>query len=97
MTTAEPYYVSEFERRYTEVGEARGEARAEARGGARGEAKGEAKLVLKLLAERGITVTDAVRVHISDCLDTEQLEVWFLRALKADKIADLGEDIAAIP
>ena len=57
-----------------------GEAKGEARGEVRGEARGEARSILRLLANRGIAVSDAVREKILACTDIATLDAWFDRA-----------------
>lgn len=60
---------------------------------ARGEARGEAKLLLILLEQRGIAVTEEARGRIESCADTGQLEAWFTRALHA---ATLNEVLGCV-
>jgi len=46
------------------------------RGRRRGEAKGRAQTLLRLLAQRGLAVSDAQRQHILGCLDLATLDRW---------------------
>jgi hypothetical protein len=63
--------------------------RAFAAAKAEGEAKGEAKAILKLLAKRGISMTEAHRERIMACTDLATLDSWFDRALTATAIDEL--------
>ncbi|MBA3742320.1 hypothetical protein [Sporichthya sp.] len=61
----------------------------EARGQARGEARGRAAMVLRILAARGVPVTDEVRERISGCTDLAQLEAWGDRSVVVGRAAEL--------
>jgi hypothetical protein len=54
-----------------------------------GIARGEADALLRVLAARGLKVTDAQRSRISDCTDLEQLQGWITCAATAEKAADI--------
>ncbi|MBB4906838.1 hypothetical protein [Actinophytocola algeriensis] len=77
MSTGTYEYKSEFARRY--YGQGREEGRAE----------GEARAVLGVLEVRGISVPDAARERIMQCLDLEQLETWVRRAVTVSTIEEL--------
>lgn len=87
MTTTSHRYQSEFANRYFNQGEAKG--RAEGR--AEGHAEGEAKTLLNILDARGIAVPDDVRTRITNCTDSEQLQIWARRAATAEKIEGLDD------
>ncbi|MEU7214136.1 hypothetical protein [Nocardia iowensis] len=57
-----------------------------AEGEARGEARGEAKILVRALEARGFTIPADLRARIQSCLDTDQLEAWFDKAMSADSI-----------
>ncbi len=61
----------------------------EACGEARGEVRGEATSVLKVLDARGVTVPQDVRERITQCRDSETLDLWLVRAVTADRIEDV--------
>ncbi len=87
-STAWPVY-SPFAREHYGRGKDDGLAEGEAKGEARGEAKGEANAVLRVLAIRGIAVSDDIRALICACADTQQLDTWLDRAVTATSIDDL--------
>ncbi|QSB05715.1 hypothetical protein [Natronoglycomyces albus] len=55
----------------------------EAEGEAKGEAKGEARMLLRLLANRSVTISQSQRERVTSCTDLEQLGTWFDRAVTA--------------
>lgn len=59
---------------------------------ARGEARGKAQDVLKLLASRGVGLTDELRERVESCTDIDQLDAWFDRALAASTAGDVFDD-----
>ncbi|NEE03282.1 hypothetical protein [Phytoactinopolyspora halotolerans] len=61
------------------------------RGLAEGEAKGEARTLLRVLAARGISVPEDIRVRITECTDLDQLDAWTDRAATATSIDDIFE------
>jgi hypothetical protein len=63
-----------------------------AQGEAKGEAKGEANMLLRVLAARGLAVTDDLRQRITSCTDTTQLETWFDRAITATALTEVFGD-----
>ncbi|GAA4623652.1 hypothetical protein GCM10023196_020680 [Actinoallomurus vinaceus] len=67
-------YKSDFARRYV------------AQGKAEGKAEGEATAILKVLAARGIPVSDEARGRIMGCTDLTVLEAWVERAATVDSI-----------
>ncbi|QFG25166.1 hypothetical protein [Actinomadura sp. WMMB 499] len=75
--TAEYKFKSDFVLRNQAIGEMRGEVR------------GEAKSVLKILAARGVTVSDEVRERVLACEDEERLDVWLMRAGSVESADDL--------
>ncbi|MDJ1133882.1 hypothetical protein [Streptomyces iconiensis] len=74
-------------------GEARGEARGEVKGEARGEAKGRAaeraRMVLYVLDNHGVTVSDGIRKLVSDCTDLDVLDQLLERAFTVTRAEDL--------
>ena len=58
---------------------------------AEGFAEGRADAVLRLLAARGVAVSEAERQRILSCRDLGQLDRWFDRALEAEDISELFE------
>jgi hypothetical protein len=82
MTTSE--YEKTLAERIHDQGMAEGEAR--------GEARGEAKAVLRLLAARGLVVSDAQRERVASCTDSAQLDLWFDRAITASTAAEVFAD-----
>lgn len=70
-------YESDFARRY--YGQGKTEGRSE----------GEAKALLRVLAARGIAVSDDARARITACTDLDQLERWLDRAVSVDSADEL--------
>jgi hypothetical protein len=62
------------------------------RGLARGRAEGRAEGVLRILAARGVSVTDEARQRILTCMDIATLDRWFDRALNASTLSDVLDD-----
>jgi hypothetical protein len=60
-----------------------------AEGETRGEARGEARAVLRVLALRGIAVTEPQRAQIAECQDLDLLDRWLVRALSVTSINEL--------
>ena len=58
---------------------------------AEGKAEGKAEDILKILAKRGISLTDEHRRRILGCGDLATLDRWFDRALTATAIRELFE------
>jgi hypothetical protein len=54
-----------------------------------GRAEGEGRIVLRILAARGLPVTDQIRDRITACTDTDRLEAWADRAVTADSIEEI--------
>lgn len=52
-------------------------------------AKGEAQMLLKMVALKGFTPTDAERARILDCLDSDLIEEWADRLLTARTLAEM--------
>jgi hypothetical protein len=60
-------------------------------GEAAGEVKAEVKAVLKILAARGMPVSDGARARIAACTDPAVLERWIERAVTAATVDELFE------
>jgi hypothetical protein len=56
---------------------------------AEGEAKGEARTILRVLAARGLEVSDQIREQVLSCTDTGQLERWTDRAATASSVEEV--------
>jgi hypothetical protein len=84
-------FMSESQRRSFAQGMVEGEAKGEAKGMAEGEAKGMAEAVLRILARRGISVSDPERGRILECRELEVLGRWLDRALSVTAIDELFE------
>ncbi|MPY82301.1 MAG: hypothetical protein GEV00_03080 [Actinophytocola sp.] len=54
-----------------------------------GKTEGEAKALLRVLAARGIAVSDDARARITSCTDLDQLERWLDRAVSVDSADEL--------
>jgi hypothetical protein len=65
--------------------------RSFAEGEAKGEAKGMAEAVLRILARRGISVSDVERKRIHECRELETLGHWLDHALNVAAIDELFE------
>ncbi|MEV4468854.1 hypothetical protein [Nonomuraea sp. NPDC049504] len=70
-----------YVRRYIELGAALAEAR------------GMAYVVIRVLNERGLSVSPEAEERIRSCTDHEMLENWIGRALKADSVDELFEEV----
>lgn len=70
-------YQSDFARRYYGQGKTEGRAAA------------EAESVLRVLAARGITISDEVRERVTSCTDHDQLTEWLSRAVHVEAADDL--------
>ncbi len=79
MSTGRYEYQSEFARKY--FGEGKAEGKAE--GLAEGKAEAKAEVLLKILAGRGVAVTDEQRSRVLVCRDLAQLDRWIDRAFQA--------------
>jgi hypothetical protein len=79
MTTSE--YEKTLVERVHEQGIAEGEAR--------GEARGEAKAVLRLIAARGLVLSQEQRDQVMSCTDAAQLDRWLDRAVTAGTAAEV--------
>ncbi|MEU6508614.1 hypothetical protein [Streptomyces sp. NPDC046942] len=54
-----------------------------------GRAEGHAQDILRVLCMRGIEVSDTVRARLDDCVDVNQLRLWFERCLTVARAEDL--------
>ncbi len=79
MSTGRYEYQSEFARKY--FGEGKAEGKAE--GLAEGKAEAKAEVLLKILAGRGVLVTDEQRARVLACRDLARLDRWIDRAFQA--------------
>jgi hypothetical protein len=76
-------YQSEFARKYFAQGRDKGREE--------GEAQGEARGLLKVLKARGFDVPDSLRAHILACADTDLIDQWYERAVRAERLEDIFE------
>lgn len=83
MMPEAPKYFSETLRRSWEQDVAAGEAK--------GEAKGKAKALLRILAQRGLPVSDDQQRRIHECTDVAALDRWLDRALLVASVDELLE------
>jgi hypothetical protein len=65
------------------------EAKGEAKGEAVGEARGMARAVLRVLAARGVAVSELARAQIAGCRDEATLDRWLTRAALAESTDEL--------
>jgi hypothetical protein len=70
-------------------GRAEGIAAGRAEGMAEGRVEGEAHALIRVLAARGLTMTDAQRERIIACKDVATLDRWLERAVSAASIDDV--------
>ncbi|MGQ0464774.1 MAG: hypothetical protein ACT4QG_05580 [Sporichthyaceae bacterium] len=61
----------------------------EAKGEAKGEARGRATMVLRILTNRAVPITDEARDRIASCTDLDQLDAWGDRAFVVETVEDL--------
>jgi len=73
MATTEHKYLSDWARKYYDEGEAKGEARA----------------LLRILAARGLEISDEARAQVLACQDLARLDAWLTRALTATSVAEI--------
>jgi len=71
------------------AGVAKGRAEGRAEGVAKGRAEGVAEALLKIVTQRGLTLTAEQRRRIMGCTDVATLERWLGRALSASSVAEL--------
>ncbi len=81
MMPEPPKYFSETFRRSWEQGVAAGKAE--------GEAEGEARALLRILAQRGLPVSEDQRRRIQECTDIATLDGWLDRALLVASVDEL--------
>ncbi|MGW5574301.1 hypothetical protein ACWEVD_24155 [Nocardia thailandica] len=60
-----------------------------AEGREEGREEGVALSILRVLAARGLPVSDPIRTRIEECRDLDQLTEWLTRAATADATDDL--------
>ena len=75
------FYRSSFSRQLRDEG--RAEGRAE------GRTEGLAEGVLRVLAKRGIALTEEQRARVEGCADLDQLDVWLDRAAIATAASEV--------
>lgn len=54
-----------------------------------GTARGEARALLKILAQRGLAVSDNQRRRISECVSLATLDRWLDRALSVTSVDEM--------
>ena len=91
MTTGTYSYQDAFSRIEARA-EAKGMAKGMAKGVEQGVEKGEAQMLLRLLTNRGFTVSDEVRSRVTSCGDSAVLVRWFDRALTATTVDEVFEE-----
>jgi hypothetical protein len=89
MMPEAPKYFSETLRRSWEHDVAAGKAEGEAQGEAKGKAEGEARALLRILAQRGLPMSDDQRRRIQECTDIATLDGWLDRALLVASVDEL--------
>lgn len=92
MMPEAPKYFSETLRRSWEQDVAAGKAEGEAKGRAEGEAKGKAEALLRILAQRALSVSEDQRRRILACIDLATLDGWLDRAFLVASIGELLGD-----
>ncbi|MFI9506252.1 hypothetical protein [Nocardia sp. NPDC052566] len=70
----------------------KGREEGRAIGRAEGRSEGEARFLIHALTKHGLAVSTEVQERITSCTDTEQLAVWFDRALTATSIEEVFND-----
>ena len=93
MMPEAPKYFSETLRQSWEhdvaAGEAKGEAKGRAEGEAKGRAKGKAEALLRILAQRRLSVSEDQQQRILACTDLATLDGWLDRALRVASVDEL--------
>ena len=89
MMPEAPKYFSETLRRSWEQDVAAGKAEGEAKGKAEGRAKGKAEALLRILAQRGLPVSEGQQRRVVECTDIDTLDTWLDRALLAASVDEL--------
>ena len=85
-------YIAKFRPLLGEIAdllESKGEVRGRAEGRAEGEASGEARALLRVLAARGLVVSEAQRARIASCTDLAMLDAWLEWALTSMSVDEL--------
>ncbi|MBK8480613.1 MAG: hypothetical protein IPL40_05500 [Proteobacteria bacterium] len=90
-------YQSDFAKRYLAQGKAEGEAKGKAEGEAKGKAEGEAQALLRILAARGLAISEDQRARMLDCTNLPLLDAWIDRALEATTVVELLDFEPAAP
>jgi hypothetical protein len=81
--------ILEYFRKLRTDAEAEGKVVGEAQGRALGEVRGTAQAVIRVLAARGIVVSDLERERILSCTDRETLDQWIERAVRVTSVAEM--------
>ncbi|MEV1239323.1 hypothetical protein [Nonomuraea sp. NPDC049750] len=91
-STRWPVY-SPFAREHFGRGKAEGKVEGKAEGRTEGKAEEAARSVLLVLATRDFHVPDDIRTQITTCTDLAQLETWLTRAVTAQALQDLFNEV----
>jgi len=60
-----------------------------------GRLRGRAESLLQILAVRGVQVDEEAKQRILTCTDVATLDRWFARALNANTLSDILEELAS--
>jgi hypothetical protein len=82
-------FVNEVQRRIRAEAEAQARAEGEAKGRAEGQASAAAEAVLRVLAARGISVSETTAARVRECRDLERLNAWLELAVRVEKADSL--------
>ncbi|MFG1961342.1 hypothetical protein ACGFJ2_27075, partial [Nonomuraea sp. NPDC049028] len=74
-------------------GKVEGKVEGKAEGRTEGKAEEAARSVLLVLATRDFNVPDDIRTQITTCTDLAQLETWLTRAVTAQALEDLFNEV----
>jgi hypothetical protein len=88
-------YGEELIERGRQQGLAQGREQGREQGLAQGRLRGRAEAVLRILAARGVHVSEEAQQRILACTDVATLDYWFDRALNATTLSDVLEDLAS--
>lgn len=88
---------SDFAKKYLAKGRAEGRAEGQAEGRAEGQAEGrtegQAKALLRVLAARGLEVSESHRARILQCGDSNVLDRWLDRAVAIDSVDEIIQGV----